>query len=99
MRELAKALNDSNLLDLGDYLVSTEIYSSQIYWQIKQSEDIYSSPYKENGVVGILWETKVDYATFFGLNVEYIYGIQMLPSTNNEQKKGAHIMYINTVHK
>ncbi len=79
MRELAKALNDSNLLDLGDYLVSTEIYSSQIYWQIKQSEDIYSSPYKENGVVGILWETKVDYATFFGLNVEYIYGIQMLP--------------------
>jgi endo-1,3(4)-beta-glucanase len=46
VRELAKAINDTKLLDLGDYLVSTEIYSSQIYWQIKKSEDIYTSPFK-----------------------------------------------------
>lgn len=76
---MGKALGDSELEDLGDFLISTEIVSSQIYWQIKKSEDIYASPFKDNGVVGILWETKVDYATFFGLNVEYIYGIQMLP--------------------
>ena len=64
---------------MGDYLLSTEIVSSQTYWQIKKTNDIYTSPYKDNGVVGILWETKCDFATFFGLNVEYIYGIQMLP--------------------
>ncbi len=49
-----------------------------MYWQIKDTS-IYAPPFSNNGVVGILWETKVDYATFFGANPEYIYGIQMLP--------------------
>ncbi len=52
--------------------------SSQIYWHIKDTS-IYAPPFAKNGVIGILWETKVDYSTFFGANPEYIYGIQMLP--------------------
>jgi endo-1,3(4)-beta-glucanase len=32
-------------------------------------------------VVGVLWESKVDYATWFGNNVEFIHGIQWLPFT------------------
>mmetsp|Transcript_23820 Transcript_23820/g.26429 ORF Transcript_23820/g.26429 Transcript_23820/m.26429 type:complete len:225 (+) Transcript_23820:248-922(+) len=32
-------------------------------------------------VIGILWSSKVDYVTWFGANLEYIYGIQMLPFT------------------
>jgi hypothetical protein len=65
--------------DLGDYLLSSEILATKTYWQIKKSTKIYDSPFSDNGIVGILWETKADYATFFGLNVEFIYGIQMLP--------------------
>jgi hypothetical protein len=65
---------------LGDYLLSTEILATKTYWHIKKSSNkIYDSPFSDNGVVGIIWETKADYATFFGLNVEFIYGIQMLP--------------------
>ena len=71
---------------MGDYLLSTEIVSSQTYWQIKKASDIYTSPFKDNGVVGILWETKGDFATFFGSNVEYIYGIQMLPYNDITQR-------------
>ena len=79
VRELGKALNNQTLHDLGDYLLSTEIIATKTYWQIKKQSAIYPEPYAKNGVVGILWETKVDYATFFGSNVEFIYGIQMLP--------------------
>lgn len=64
---------------MGDYLLSTEIVATKVYWQIKSNQSIYPQPYAKNGVVGILWETKVDYATWFGGNVEFIYGIQMLP--------------------
>ena len=39
------------------------------------------SPFAENKVVGVLWSTKVDYATWFGSNTEYIHCIQMLPFT------------------
>ena len=79
VRELGKALNNQTLRDLGDYLLSTEIVATQVYWQIKSTNTIYPQPFANNGVVGILWETKVDYATWFGANVEFIYGIQMLP--------------------
>ncbi len=64
--------------------MSTEIMSSKTYWHIKD-ESIYKQPFASNGVIGILWETKVDYSTFFGANPEYIYGIQMLPFTDITQ--------------
>lgn len=79
VRELGKATNNQTLHDLGDYLLSSEIVATKTYWQIKSPSSIYEQPYAKNGVVGILWETKVDYATWFGANVEFIYGIQMLP--------------------
>lgn len=81
VRELGVALKNQSLQDLGDYLLSTEIVATKTYWQIKSTNKIYPEPYSKNGVVGILWETKVDYATWFGGNVEFIYGIQMLPFT------------------
>ncbi|KAF8471085.1 endo-1,3(4)-beta-glucanase [Kalaharituber pfeilii] len=34
-----------------------------------------------NYVTGILFENKVDHATYFGMNREYIHGIHMLPTT------------------
>ncbi|RMZ93126.1 glycoside hydrolase family 81, partial [Brachionus plicatilis] len=81
VRELGKMTGNQTLEDLGDYLLSTEIHATIVYWQVKKNSQIYSEPFSKNGVVGILWETKVDYATWFGGNVEFIYGIQMLPFT------------------
>ena len=39
----------------------------------------YPAPFSDHKAVGILWSTKVDYATWFGANVEYIHCIQMIP--------------------
>merc|ERR1719481_1091356 len=41
----------------------------------------YSPEFSENKAVGIVWGTKVDYATWFGANVEFIHCIQMIPFT------------------
>jgi endo-1,3(4)-beta-glucanase len=78
---LGLAYNNADLRDLGRVLLQSEIRSAQKYWQIMSSDSIYDSTFAANKVVGVLWENKVDYATFFGANVEYIHGIQMLPYT------------------
>jgi endo-1,3(4)-beta-glucanase len=78
---LGLALNNDQIRDLGRLLLATEIRSAQKYWQINNGSSIYESVFAQNTVVGILWSTKVDYATWFGANVEYITCIQMLPFT------------------
>ncbi len=76
---------DSNLgtelTDLGRVMLAAEIVSVQKYWHIPTSSDIYPAVFKPNKMVGVLWSDKVDYATFFGANVEFIHCIQMLPFT------------------
>ena len=72
-------MNNPRLRDLGRLALSSEIRSAQKYWQITSSDDIYPEPFNANKVVGILWSTKVDYATWFGGNIEFIHCIQMLP--------------------
>ncbi len=72
---------DERLEDLGRLMLATEIRSAKRYWQIPSSNDLYPPPFADNKVVGVLWGLKVDYATFFGNNPEFIHGIQMLPFT------------------
>jgi len=62
-------------------MLATEIRAAKKYWHITSDSTIYPDIFKPNKVVGVLWETKVDYATWFGSNVEFIHGIQMLPFT------------------
>jgi hypothetical protein len=71
--------NQTQIRDTARLLLAQEVATAQKYWQIKQADTIYQAPFKLNGVVGILWSNKVDYATFFGAQPEYIHGIQMLP--------------------
>jgi endo-1,3(4)-beta-glucanase len=71
----------NNITSLGRILFAEEVASAQTYWQIKQADTMYPSPFKKNGVIGIVWSNKVDYATWFGAQDEYIHGIQMLPIT------------------
>ncbi len=78
---LGLAANDPNMVNVGRLLLATEITSVQKYWHITTSGTIYPASFAANKVVGVLWGTKVDYATFFGGNVEFIHGIQMMPFT------------------
>lgn len=75
------AIGDANIRDMGRLLLATEIRSSKKYWHIFPNDAVYTTPFNTHTCVGIVWCTKVDYATWFGLNVEYIHGIQMLPYT------------------
>ena len=75
------AIGNDRIRDLGRLALATEIRSTQLYWQINDADDIYPSPFADRKVVGILWGTKVDYATFFGANTEFVHCIQMLPFT------------------
>ena len=75
------AIEDDRIRDLGRMMLATELRATWKYWQINDGEGIYPEPFASNKVVGILWGTKVDHATFFGANLEFIHGIQMLPFT------------------
>ncbi len=76
-----EATGDARMRDLGRLMTATELRSVQRYWQMTAQGDIYPPPFADNKAVGILWSTKVEYATFFGANVEFIHAIQMLPFT------------------
>lgn len=75
------ATENDRVRDLGRLMLETEIRSTQMYWQVDSNDGIYPEAFAQNKVVGILWSTKVDYATWFGSNTEFIHGIQMLPFT------------------
>ncbi|KAJ2559887.1 hypothetical protein EV175_000121 [Coemansia sp. RSA 1933] len=63
-------------------VLQLEARASRTYWHLGDLESLYPAVYaRDKAVVGILWSTKADYATFFGANPEYIYGIQFLPYT------------------
>lgn len=78
---LGNALKNTDLENFGKLMLASEIRSAKKYWHIKSCDNIYAEEFKVNKVVGVLWSTKVDYATFFGANVEYIHGIQYIPFT------------------
>lgn len=78
---LGLAAGDVNMTNVGRVLLATEIASTQTYWQIKSGSEVYEAPFAARKVVGVLWGTKVDHATFFGSNLEFIHGIQLIPFT------------------
>ncbi|CAD7699408.1 unnamed protein product [Ostreobium quekettii] len=78
---LGSAMEDKQLGDWGRILMSMELAAAQKYWHIPSSSAIYPAPFSATKIVGILWSTRVDYSTWFGLNVEYIHCIQYLPFT------------------
>lgn len=81
MSLLGEALGHRDIEALGRVLSAVEIAGAQAWWQVRADSAVYPAPFRDRGVVGVLWSTKVDYATFFGGNDEYILGIQMLPFT------------------
>jgi len=74
-------MGNTRLKDVGRLMTALEIRASHRYWQMTEADSIYPKPFADHKAVGILWSTKVDYATWFGANVEFIHCIQMLPFT------------------
>jgi endo-1,3(4)-beta-glucanase len=78
---LGRATGDDRMRDLGRVLLALEIDAARTYWQIPLDTPVYQDPFAQNRCVGILFQTRAFFGTFFGANPEYVYGIQMLPFT------------------
>ena len=78
---LGLATGDARMRELGRVLQALEVDGARTYWQIPAASTVYGDPFDQNMCVGILFETKAVFATFFAGGPEYVYGIQMLPFT------------------
>ncbi|KAJ2608985.1 hypothetical protein H4S08_004239 [Coemansia sp. RSA 1365] len=78
----AKALGLQETADFYEIILNMEAASARRYWHPTraQATELYGEGFKHNAI-GILWSSKADYATFFGADPEFIYGIQMVPFT------------------
>lgn len=58
--------NQSQVRDFGRLLLAMEIRSTRLYYHMAGNSSVYQQPFSNNGIVGVLWSDKADYATFFG---------------------------------
>lgn len=74
------AKNDKSLIDAAIYGYTFEFISAKEY-NFNYSGTNWLDSYKNHAsVASLLWGTKIDYATWFGANPVFIYGIQWLPT-------------------
>lgn len=81
MHLLGVAMNDRRMSDLGRVLLTLEVDAAQTYWQMPSQSPLFGYPFKSNHAVGILFQTRAFFGTFFAAGPQYVYGIQMLPFT------------------
>lgn len=72
-------IGNNNIKEHARILMTSVIEATNLYWHHKTADTEFASVFEDNRVTGIAWETKHDYATWFGGNGEYIFGIQMIP--------------------
>jgi endo-1,3(4)-beta-glucanase len=78
---LGLAAGDARMSDLGRVLLALELDAAHAYWQIPTASAVYQDPFAQGRCVGILFQTRAEFNTWFGPNPEYVYGIQLLPFT------------------
>jgi endo-1,3(4)-beta-glucanase len=57
--------------------IQTRVF--QTYFLMEKSNAVQPRQVLANKVTGITFENKIDHATYFGMNTEYIQGIHMIP--------------------
>ncbi|TVP95403.1 MAG: hypothetical protein EA374_04075, partial [Acholeplasmatales bacterium] len=76
----ALATDDQALKDAAIYGFVHELHHAKTY-RFDYEQTIFPEPYSRYAqVAGIYWGGKYDYATWFGANPTFIYGIQWLPN-------------------
>jgi endo-1,3(4)-beta-glucanase len=70
--------NDSDLVTLGNLMMKVGKRSMGQYLLLEDSNSVHPQ-IVPNKVVGLFFENKVDYTTWFGNRREFMHGIQMIP--------------------
>ena len=77
-------IGDKNMQHRGDLMLAIMKRSVNMYMLYTRDNKIQPQNFIGNKVSGILFENKIDYATYFGrgtIGDEWIHGIHMLPIT------------------
>jgi endoglucanase Acf2 len=77
---LGVALGDQAMENAAIWGFSNEMEAVKQYWFNYDENNWIASLANYTHVLGIVWGTKNDYATWFGSNPEFIYGIHWLPT-------------------
>lgn len=77
----AGVTGNQNLASVASLILSIERRAMNTYMLYRDDNTVVPSNFKANKVSGILFENKIDHATYFGMNKEYIHGIHMIPLT------------------
>jgi len=77
------ATSNQNVMQVGQILASAEIIGAKKYYQMttKDVPQIYSTPFANNKVVGVIYSTEVDLATPSNSGIEYSFTDQTFPVT------------------
>ncbi|KAF2400691.1 endo-1,3-beta-glucanase Engl1 [Trichodelitschia bisporula] len=70
---------DRNMEARGNLMLAVQARTFPTYFLMEDSNTVQPRQIVGNKVTGILFENKVDHATYFGMNPEYIQGIHMIP--------------------
>ncbi|KAF9975688.1 hypothetical protein BGZ73_000591 [Actinomortierella ambigua] len=73
--------NNVGLQHLSETMLTIARRSIQNYFLLEDNNTNHPTQFVGNHVTGILFENKVDHATYFSPRVECIHGIQMIPAT------------------
>jgi endo-1,3(4)-beta-glucanase len=76
-----KAIGDDNMQNVGRLLAGMEIAAAQKYWQVPKASTVYPPVLSDIGVAANPHSLMVDFETYFGMQDEYMYGIETLPFT------------------
>ncbi|OWZ14456.1 Endo-1,3(4)-beta-glucanase [Phytophthora megakarya] len=81
MTLLGKVTGDTHLETVGKLMVKLNARAIQTYFLLEDGNRAHPDRYRDNKVMGILFDNKVNYATWFSGEKYAIHGIQMLPAT------------------
>uniref|UniRef100_A0AAV1VEF7 glucan endo-1,3-beta-D-glucosidase n=1 Tax=Peronospora matthiolae TaxID=2874970 RepID=A0AAV1VEF7_9STRA len=81
MTLMGKVTGDKHLETVGKLMVKLNARAIQTYFLIEDGNRAHPDRYRDNKVMGILFDNKVNYATWFSGKKYAIHGIQMLPAT------------------
>ncbi len=77
---LGAALGEKEMMEAASWGFSLELEGIKQYWFNYDEDNWIPSLADYTHALGIVWGAKNDYATWFGSNPEFIYGIHFLPT-------------------
>lgn len=75
-----RTIGDASMEQRGDLMLSILARSIQSYYLMDSDNKNQPAKFIQNRAPGILFENKCDHVTYFGTNIEYVQGIQMIPA-------------------